>query len=235
MTERQQQPIWSGEPAAPPDFLPEQLADGPPDLTVSGIPLQRVVVDDEPTLFGLPAEVGDDDSGTDGSGTADDVVPIRLVSIRRADPVAGVLLVLAGAAAAASLWLPWLKGDTGTGLPLVRRGLEIAGSDIRTLGPSGLWQPLAIVLGGVVLFLLGVLMFGPARTHRLSGVLALLVASAAAAGVLFRIGDAGWDVHRWDLGLWCAVAVAGLGLLGALKAMLTAPRITPRWRRTAQE
>ena len=157
------------------------------------------------------------------------------MSIRRADPVAGVLLVLAGGAAAASLWLPWLKGDTGTGLPLVRRGLEIAGSDIRALGPSGLWQPLAIVLGGGVLFLLGVLMFGPARTHRLSGVLALLVASAAAAGVLFRIGDAGWDVDRWDLGLWCAVAVAGLGVLGALKAMLTAPRITPRWRRTAQE
>jgi hypothetical protein len=235
MTERHQQPIWSGEPTAPPDFLPEQLAGGPPDLTVSGIPLQRVVVDDEPTLFGLPAEVGEDDGGTDGNGTADDVVPIRLVSIRRADPVAGVLLVLAGGAAAASLWLPWLKGDTGTGLPQVRRGLEIAGSDIRTLGPSGLWQPLAIVLGGGVLFLIGVLMFGPARTHRLSGVLALLVASAAAAAVLFRIGDAGWDVQRWDLGLCCAVAVAGLGLLGALKAMLTAPRITPRWRRTAQE
>ena len=54
MIERQQQPTWSGEPPAPPDFLPEQLADGPPDLTVSGIPLQRVVVDDEPTLFGLP-------------------------------------------------------------------------------------------------------------------------------------------------------------------------------------
>jgi hypothetical protein len=232
MIERQQQPTWSGEPTAPPDFLPEPLADGPPDLTVSGIPLQRVVVDDEPTLFGFPAEVGEDE---DEGGTADDVVPIRLVSVRRADPVAGVLLVLAGGAAAASLWLPWLKGDTGTGLPLVRRGLEVAGSDIRALGPSGLWQPLAIVLGGGVLFLIGVLMFGPARTHRFSGLLALLVVSAVAGGVLYRIADAGWNATQWDLGLWCAVAVGGLGLLGALKAMLTPPRITPRWRRPAQQ
>ena len=157
------------------------------------------------------------------------------MKVRRADPVAGVLLVLAGLAAAASLWLPWQKAGTDTGLSLVRGGLETAGSDIRALGPTGQWQPLAIVLGGVVLFLLGVLMFGPARTHRFSGVLALVVAGGAAAAVLFRVAEAGWHVDRGDLGLWCAVAVAGLGLLGALKAMLTPPRITPRWRPTVQE
>jgi hypothetical protein len=229
MTERQQQPTWSGEPAAPPGSLAEQPVDGAPGATVPGIPLQRVVVADEPTLLGFPAEVGEDDAAPE------DVGPVRLVSVRRADPVAGILLVLAGSAAAAAVWLPWLEGDAGTGLSLVRRGLEVAGSDIRALGPGGLWQPLAIVLGGGVLLLLGLLMFGPARTHRISGVLALLVASGAAAGVLFRIAAAGWRVDRWGLGLWCAVAVAGLGLLGALKAMLTAPRIRTRWRRTAQE
>jgi hypothetical protein len=225
MTERQQQPTWSGEPPAPPDSPPEELSDGPPEPTVPGIPLQRVVVADEPTLLGFPAEVGDEDVATDV------VAPVRLVSVRRADPVAGVVLVLAGVAGAASLVLPWRKGDEGTGLSLVRHGLQVAGSDVRALGPSGLWQPLAIVLGGVVLFLLGVLMFGPARTHRISGLLALLVASGAAAAVLFRVAHAGWYLTRGDLGLWCAVAVAALGLLGALKAMLTPPRITTRWRR----
>ena len=228
MTERQSQPTRSGEPMAPPEFLPQQPPELPPEPTLPGIPAQRIVMADEPTLLGFPAEVGEPD------GTTDDVAPVRLVSVRRADPVAGVVLVLAGFAAAASLWLPWRKGDDGTGLSLVRHGLQVAGSDVRALGPSGLWQPLAIVLGGVVLFLLGVLMFGPARTHRISGLLALLVASGAAAGVLFRVAHAGWHLARWDLGLWCAVAVAGLGLLGALKAMLTPPRITTRWRRRAR-
>ena len=218
MTERQQQT---------PGFPSAQPAEGPPDPTVPGIPLQRVVIADEPTLLGFPAEVGEDD----GAGTADEVAPVRLVSVRRADPVAGALLVLAGVAAAASVGLPWLKGDPATGLSLVRQALEVAGSDIRALGPSGLWQPLAVVLGGGVLLLLGLLMFGPARTHRVSGLVALVVACVAAAGVLFLVADAGWDVDRWDLGLWCAAAMAVLGLLGALKAMLTAPRI--RWRRPA--
>jgi hypothetical protein len=125
-----------------------------------------------------------------------------------------------------------MKGDPATGLTLVRQGLEVAGSDIRTLGPSGLWQPLAVVLGGGVLLLLGLLMFGPARTHRVSGLVALVVACGAAAGVLLRVANTGWRIVRWDLGLWCAAAVAVLGLLGALKAMLTAPRI--RWRRPAR-
>lgn len=225
MTERQQeQPTWSGEPMAPPEVLPPQQVDVPPEPTVPGIPLQRVILSDEPTLLGFPAEVGQEDR------SADDV-PVRLVKVRRADPVAGVLLVLAGAAAATSLWVPWRKGDPAWGLTLVRQGLQVAGSDVRALGPSGLWQPLAIVLGGVVLLLMGLLMFGPARTHRASGVLALLVACAVGAGVLFRVARAGWLVDRWDVGLWCGAAVAALGLLGALKAMLTPPRITTRWRR----
>jgi hypothetical protein len=204
---------------------PQQPLEVPPEPTVPGIPLQRVVEADEPTLFGLPAEVGEPEKATD------DVAPLVLVRVRRADPIAGFLLVLAGVAAAASLWLPWRRDVDGTGLSLVRRGLELAGGDVRALGPTGEWQPLAIVLGGVVLFLLGVLMFGPARTHRISGLLALLVASAVAAAVLLRVAAAGWLVTRWDGGLWCAIAVAGLGLLGALKAMLTAPRVTTRWRR----
>ena len=217
MTERQQ----------PPGLPPAQPSDGPPDPTVPGIPLQRMVTADEPTLLGFPAEFGEDDP----AGTVDDVVPVQLVSVRRADPVAGAVLVLAGVAAAASVGLPWRKGDPATGFSLVRQGLEVAGSNVRAIGPSGLWQPMAVVLGGGVLLLMGLLMFGPARTHRISGLVALVVACGAAAGVLFLVAHAGWLVARWDPGLWCAAAVALLGLLGALKAMLTPPRI--RWRRPA--
>jgi hypothetical protein len=35
--------------------------------------------------------------------------------------------------------------------------------------------------------------------------------------------------------MWCAVAVAGLGILGALKAMLTIPRVALRVRRTVPQ
>ena len=74
--------------------------------------------------------------------------------------------------------------------------------------------------------LVGLLLFRRARTHRAAGVLALLAAVPATAGVLLLCADAGWDAGRIGAGLWCAVAVAALGLLGALKAMLTLPRVT---------
>ena len=48
------------------------------------------------------------------------------------------------------------------------------------------------------------------------------------AGVLVLLSEIGWSARRIDVGLWCAVGVAGLGLLGALKAMLTTPRVVLR-------
>jgi hypothetical protein len=180
---------------------------------------------DDVTLFGLPADVPDQRPPVAAPGAAP---PVRLMSRRRADPLAGVALVLAGVAAAVSLSLPWRQGKADTGLSLVRRGVHLAVSEVGELGLSGLWQPLAIVLGGGVLLLLGLLMFRPARTHRFLGVLALLVAAGVVAGVLFRVAQADWSVARFDLGLWCAVAVGVLGVLGALKAMLTAPLVRIR-------
>ena len=234
MTERQLQFHWSGRRTAR------------RHAPLQEIPAQRVDTADEPTILGFPADVGGED-GADriaasgdradawpGAVAGDIVAPVRLVVLRRTDPVAGVALVLAGGAAIVSLWLPWRQGKADTGLSLVLRGLQVAGARIADLGPSGLWQPLAIVLGGVVLLLLGLLLFSPARTHRFAGLLALIVASGATAGVLFRLAQAGWNPARCDDGMWFAVAVAGLGLLGALKAMLTAPRVTARRRRAAQ-
>jgi hypothetical protein len=153
--------------------------------------------------------------------------PRRRVVLRRADGVGGLFLLLAGMAAGLSLLLRWRHGSGATGAALVRQGGEALRSGAVDLGRSGLWQPLAVVLGGGVLFALGLLLFVPARSHRLLGVLALFVALAVAAGVLVPLADADWNVDRFTIGMWFAVAVATLGLLGALKAMLTGPRHEP--------
>jgi hypothetical protein len=143
------------------------------------------------------------------------------VAIRGPDSLGGLLLILAGVAAAVSLLLDWLKGHDVSGLGLVRKGF----ADLGGAFGSGLWQPLAIVLGGGVLFLLGLLMWLPARSHRFLGVLALLVSLAVTAGVLVPLADAAWNLGFFRSGFWCAIAVAVLGLLGSLKALLTRPKV----------
>jgi hypothetical protein len=142
------------------------------------------------------------------------------VAFRRPDVVAALLLVLAGVAAGISLLLNWLADRDDSGMELVRRGFDEMGN----LGSTGFWQPLVIVLGGGVLFVLGLLMFLPARTHRLLGVLALAVTALAAAGVLVPVAQNGWRLTGFAVGFWFAIAVPVLGLLGSLKALLTRER-----------
>jgi hypothetical protein len=137
--------------------------------------------------------------------------------------LAGLLLVLAGMAAGVSLLVVWVNGGP-TGQELVATGLDDARSGAATLAETGAWQPLAVVGGGTVLFVLGLLMYAPARAHRFLGVLALLVALVVAAGVLVPLADLDWDLTRWAVGAWFTAAVGGLGLLGALKALSTGPR-----------
>ncbi|WP_245817179.1 hypothetical protein [Geodermatophilus saharensis] len=186
-----------------------------------------------PTILGFPpdpAEDGDVEDvepapeGTAVAGVA--VGPGRLVYVRRPDVVAGVLLLLAGVADGASVWLPWDRGGETTGLDLVARAVGAAREGAAELGRTGLWQPATVAVGGAVLVVLGLLVFRPARGHRVSGVLALGVALAVAAAVVARLADAGWDPRSPGWGVWCAAAVAGLGVLGAMKAVLTAPRVT---------
>lgn len=160
-------------------------------------------------------------------GAADDGRPgwapeysTRPVVVRRPDVLASLLLILAGIAAALSLVMRWLPHDETTGLTLVRHGLSAPGHLIS----SGLWQPVAIVLGGGVLLILGLLVFLPARSHRFFGVLALLVSLLITAAVLVPLARAQWHAKTFDIGFWFAVAVAALGLLGSLKAALTGPR-----------
>ena len=147
------------------------------------------------------------------------------VRVRRADSLASLLLLLAGIAAGVSLLLRWLPGSDLTGWDLVDRGFDdLSGGGAEALWDSGLWQPMAVVLGGGVLFVLGLLVVLPARSHRLIGVLALLVGLVAGAGVLVPLAAVDWDPDTIDTGFWFAVAVPALGLLGALKALFTGPR-----------
>jgi hypothetical protein len=146
------------------------------------------------------------------------------VPIRRPDTLAALLLLLAGICAGVSLLLTWLPGVTLTGWDLVHRGISTVIHGVRQVFDNGLWQPLAIVLGGGLLFVIGLLLLVPARAHRLLGLLALLVSLGAGAGALVPLKDAGWHLNRFGVGFWFAAAVAVLGVLGSLKALLTRPR-----------
>jgi hypothetical protein len=152
----------------------------------------------------------------------------RPLAVRRVDALGALLLILAGAAAGVSLLLRWLDGSATTGWDLLRLAWHQRQTGIGEVFRSGMWQPVAVVLAGAVLLVLGLLLLVPARTHRALGVLALLVALGAAAGVLVPLSQSGWRFSAFDLGFWFACAVAVLGLLGALKAMLTGPRLGTR-------
>jgi hypothetical protein len=232
MIERQRQSLFGKRAARGHVPALESVSIGP-DRTVPGIPT-RLVAGDPDTILGFPVEEepeGDDrpaniEPAPPPPATDAPEPPLRLVALPRADPIAGIALVFAGLCAAVSLWLPWRQGQGVTGGSLTRQGLAVAGKGFNAVGRADLWEPPVIVIGGALLLLLGVLLFLPARTHRVVGVLALFVAAGVSAGVLAAVGQAGWNTARFAPGLWFAAAVAVLGILGALKAMLTVPRVT---------
>lgn len=170
-----------------------------------------------------PGYPGDPYAGGPGAVTAPDYTG-RPVAFRRPDVLAGLLLVLAGVAAGVSLLMHWVHASSVTGWDLMRsvwHQLRTAPSEVVH---TGLWQPAAAVAGGAVLVVLGLLMLLPARGHRTLGVLALLVSLGAGAGLIVALSGAGWHVGRFGTGFWVAVAVPVLGVIGALKAMMTGPR-----------
>jgi hypothetical protein len=174
-----------------------------------------------PSPSGEPAGATASSGSAPPGATAPDY-SARPVAFRRPESLGGLLLVLAGIAAGVSLLLDWLADDDVSGLTLVRDGFD----DLGRIFDNGMWQPLAIVLGGVVLLLLGVLMWLPFRTHRTLGILGLVVSGIVAAGVLVPLYRADWDLGVFAVGFWFGIAVAVLGLLGSLKALLTGPRYT---------
>ena len=143
---------------------------------------------------------------------------------KRQDPVASLLLLVSGIAAGLSLLLPWLADDDVTGLTLVKDAVTAMGDGVGELVGTGYIQPLTIVLGGGVLFLLGLLLLAPARRHRAVGLVALVVALLVTVAVLVPLAVAGWDLGFFGIGFWFAIAVAVLGLVGAVKAVLARPK-----------
>jgi hypothetical protein len=144
----------------------------------------------------------------------------RPVAFRGPESLGGLLLILAGIAAAISLVANWVSGADATGLDLVKAGFD----EPQAIYDDGLWQPMAVIFGGGLLLVLGLLMWLPARTHRALGLLALIVSLAAAVGILVPLADDGWDLGVYDVGFWFAMAVPALGLLGSLKALVTGPK-----------
>ena len=146
-------------------------------------------------------------------------------SLKRADRVGAGALVLAGVAANVSLLLSWAPGEGPAGLALVQRGVEALGSGAAGPADSGLWQPLVVVVerrppGRS----------RPAAARPRAGPSAGRGARAdrplaAAAAVILLMADTGWRSTGSAPVMWCAVAVPVLGLLGSLKAMLSAPLV----------
>jgi hypothetical protein len=235
MTERLKQPHRSGNRAAqrrasrpaPRDPLEEPTILGFPAEVVEDTGSAEVRVDTRPTGI-APPEVP-----RSGAAPADSPSRPALTVLRRPEAVGAGALVLAGVAANVSLSLSWSPGEGPTGLSLVQRGGEALDSGLAESVRSDVWEPLVVVLCGGLLVLLGFLLLVPARTHRLVGLLALVVSLAASTAVLFVVSDVDWRVDRFGPGTWCAVAVPVLGLIGSLKAMLTAPRVTLGSRSTA--
>jgi len=168
----------------------------------------------EQTPLGATAASGPPPGGTVPAYSAEPVAR------RGPDSLGGLLLILAGIAAAVSLLLDWLADVDGTGWDLVREGFE----DLGGIVDNGLWQPLAVVLGGGVLLLLGIMMWLPARSHRFLGLLGLVVSGLIVWAVVVPLADADWEIDAFGPGFWCAIAVAVLGVLGSLKALVTGKR-----------
>lgn len=229
MIQRLQKPHGSAKRTARRKTPPPPFPDGGDPPTLPTVPPSEVVAQGEATILGFPAEVPDDDEEAERlEAEAVPGVPEtggELLVLRRPDRVGAAVLVLGGVAANVSLFLPWTPGESSYGLALVQQGVDVLGGGIGELVSSGLWQPFAVVLAGGLFVVLGLLMLVPAHSHRLLGVVALFVALAAAAAVVVLLSQAGWRVERTEIGTWFAVAVPGLGLLGALKAMLTPPHV----------
>ncbi|MFP5371579.1 MAG: hypothetical protein ACLGI3_12645 [Actinomycetes bacterium] len=208
----------------------QQIGAGRAATTIPAEVITGPAVDGEPTLFGLPAEIAEPDEGSQRAVERSHVLPSgrELVTVRRADRTGGTALVLAGVAANVSLFLSWSPGGEPDGLSLVEDGARVLVGGVPPAVPLSVWQPLVVVASGGVLVLLGLLLLVPARAHRLVGMLALLASLAAAAALVVLVAGLGWQPERFGPGMWCAVAVPLLGLLGSLKAMLTPPLVTLR-------
>ncbi len=140
------------------------------------------------------------------------------VAVRRPDPLAGILLVLAGVAIGVSLLLDWFEGFNG--YDIFRAALD----DAANFFSDGTWQPLVIVFGGAVLLLIGLFAFIPGKSRRAMGLIALLISAGIVAAGLSALITADWDLSAFDTGFLVVLGAAVAALLGSLKAAVTPPK-----------
>lgn len=155
----------------------------------------------------------------------------------RADPIAAVLLLIAGGAGVWHLFAPWFKAAAPTGAtpdgsgPAAATGWQVYRGLRAMVAPTAelSWATLA-VLGGAVaggaLVLLGLAMFAPIN-HRPLGAAALLISLLSVAGALWVVVHARtvFDMGVFGLfgqasaGLFLFLGSGLIGLIGAWKAM----------------
>lgn len=140
------------------------------------------------------------------------------VAVRRPDSLAGLLMVLAGAAIGISLLLKWFLDRTGYDF------FEVALDNAGSFFSDGIWQPLVIVIGGAVLLLLGLIAFIPGKSRRVLGLIALLAAIGVVAAAMTVLINVDFDFTGIQAGFYVVLGAAVLGLFGALKAAVTPPK-----------
>ncbi len=169
--------------------------------------------------------------GTGGSAPYQNLMTATAGAQRapQADPVAALLLVVAGIFGVVQLMLPWIGIGNGldgsyTGWDLFKVGRD---QSLDLSGTVATYALPAVAVAGGALVLLGLAMFAPIN-HRPLG------AAALAFSVVAVVGAASWVLEtrtaRGGIGAivdlaqvgWYLFLVAGLiGLIGSIKALAT--------------
>lgn len=150
----------------------------------------------------------------------------------RADPVAGIILLVAGVAGVAQLFLSWTSRVLGVGLPGEITGWQWFKA-AKELGPADLgasiaaYSGLLVAVGGGALVLLALAMFAPIN-HRPLGAAGLLLSVAATGAALCwvlhnrsSLGGFGAMTESAELGWFLFLSSGLIGVIGSLKALAT--------------
>lgn len=147
----------------------------------------------------------------------------------RADPVAALLLVVAGIFGAVQLMVPWIGIGSGldgsyTGWDLFKVGRD---QSLDFSGRVATYALPAVAIAGGALVLLGLAMFAPIN-HRPLGAVALAFSIGAVVGAAWWVmetgtarGGVGQIIDIAQPGWYLFLAAGPIGLIGSVKALAT--------------
>jgi hypothetical protein len=157
--------------------------------------------------------------------------PVRSRPAVAADPIAGLLMIVAGAAGILELLLPWRAAVrtlpsygslTGWDFFVLGRGQALSAGDTLAL-----YTVLGVAVTGGACVLLGLAMFAPIDHHPL-GAIALLCSVVSICGALWWVlrnrlsaGGIGAVFAQGQIGFYLFLAAGFIGLIGAIKALAT--------------